>query len=178
MFYLKVPKMRIGALIGRNGETKESIERSTDTKLEIDSEDGSVVIDDTGSDPISAMKCRDIVQAIGRGFSPKNAFKLFNEDMFLEVIDLKDFYGKREKKVHVARARIIGTDGKVRRTIEELTGSNVSVYGNTISIIGNFDEIELAKKSVEMLLEGSKHSTVYKFLEAKNRDEKHKVDYY
>lgn len=165
-------------LIGTNGETKESIERSTNTKLEIDSEDGSVVIDDTNSDPILAMKCRDIVQAIGRGFSPKNAFKLFDEDTFLEVIDLKDFYGKREKKVQVARARVIGTDGKVRRTIEELTGSNVSVYGNTISLIGNFDEIELAKKSVEMLLKGSKHSTVYKFLEVKNREERHKVDYY
>lgn len=36
--YLKIPRERVGVLIGKNGEVKAQIERLTQTDLEIDSE--------------------------------------------------------------------------------------------------------------------------------------------
>ncbi|MCI4433853.1 MAG: RNA-processing protein [Thermoplasmata archaeon] len=170
MRYQMIPKSRIGVLIGKNGETRESIERTTGVKLRIDSESGEVEIDDTNADPFQALKAEDVVKAIGRGFSPKRAFRLFEEDVIIEIIDLKDYYGKKENRIRIARGRIIGTDGKARRTIEDFTGTYISVYGNTVAIIGPYEGMEIARKSIEMLLQGSKHSTIYRFLAEKRRE--------
>ena len=40
---------------------------------------------------IESLKTRDVIRAIGRGFSPQRAFRLFDTGTYLEVIDLKDF---------------------------------------------------------------------------------------
>lgn len=42
--YLKIPRERVGVLIGKNGEVKAQIERLTQTDLEIDSETGAVTL--------------------------------------------------------------------------------------------------------------------------------------
>ena len=52
-----------------------------------------------------------------------------------------------------------------RKLVEKNTGVKIAIYGKTISIIGKWDNVMLAKQAVEKLLLGSKHSTVYKFLE-------------
>ncbi len=54
--------------------------------------------------------------------------------------------------------------------IEELTGVNVSIYGNTIGVIGYSLEMGIAVRAIEMLLEGSEHAAVYSFLEKRRRD--------
>ena len=54
--------------------------------------------------------------------------------------------------------------------IEELTNTEISIYGNTIYIIGDFEEMAAAESAVDMLLSGSEHATVYHFLEYKRRD--------
>ena len=53
-----------------------------------------------------------------------------------------------------------------------MTGANVSVYGRTVSLLGEYEEVAEAKRAVEMLLEGSMHATVYKFLENLKRKKK------
>jgi ribosomal RNA assembly protein len=65
-------------------------------------------------------------------------------------------------------------DGKTRRIIEELTDSDVAVYGHTISIIGNIEEAQIAREAVQMLIDGSMHSAVYRFLHKKRRELKKK----
>ena len=95
--------------------------------------------------------------------------RLVGEDMYLEVVDIRDFAGKDRKHVARVRARLIGTDGKTRNTIEEFSGAELSIYGNTVAIIGDILSMDAAKRAVEMLLEGSEHSAVYKFLENKRR---------
>jgi ribosomal RNA assembly protein len=42
----------------------------------------------------------------------------------------------------------------------------MSVYGNTVSLIGNSISLPIAKNAIEMLLHGSEHSTVYHYLES------------
>lgn len=79
--YVKIPKDRIAVLIGKKGQTKKEIEKRTKTKITIDSETGEVWITSTKEteDPLAVWKARDIVLAIGRGFSPERAFRLLNE---------------------------------------------------------------------------------------------------
>ncbi len=165
MRMVRIPKDRVGALIGKDGETKQDIEERTKVKLEVDS-DGEVTIDETSTDdPLMPLKVMDIVKAVGRGFAPQKALRLLDDDEYLEVIELGDFVGKKNVQLDRVRARLIGSQGKTRRIIEDLTGAYMSVYGSTVSIIGNSVQLPIAKKAVEMLLRGSEHSTVYRYLE-------------
>jgi len=107
----------------------------------------------------------DLVKAIGRGFSPHRAMRLLDEDEYLEVIELGDFIGKRSDQLSRVRSRLIGTNGKTRRIIEDLTGAYMSIYGSTVSLIGNSVQLPIAKTAVEMILRGSEHATVYRYLE-------------
>jgi len=166
MLYVKIPMRRIGVLIGENGETKKKLEEATGVKVEIDSEKGEVTIDEKqAEDPSNALTVQDIVKAIGRGFSEERAFRLLDDEIFLRMFDVRDFAGKNPKRVRQVRARLIGTGGKTRRLVEELTGVDVSIYGNTIGIIGDTVQLGVAERAVEMLMEGSKHAAVYRFME-------------
>lgn len=164
MRLVRIPKERVGALIGTDGETKHLIERRAGVKLRIDTE-GEVDIDDNPEDPLAALKVMDLVKAVGRGFAPHRAMRLLDDDEYLEVIELGDFIAKRTDQMSRVRSRLIGTNGKTRRIIEDLTGAYMSIYGSTVSIIGNSVQLPVAKTAVEMILRGSEHSTVYRYLE-------------
>jgi len=171
MFSIRIPQERIGVLIGKNGEVKSEIERRSSTTLTIDSEGGDVLIDESNvKDPEMLLRARDVIRAIGRGFSPQRAFRLFDPGTYLEVIDLKDFTGKTSKRAKTVKARLIGTGGKTRRLIEELSESYVSIYGNTASLIGDYVQNQISRESVLMILRGNQHSTVYKYLERRRKD--------
>jgi len=171
VLYARIPEDRIGVLIGPGGRTKQEIGRRTATTIRIDAEDGEVRIEGPDTDPIRAIKARDIVIAIGRGFSPERAFRLLKDDAYLEVLDIKFTTGKREKDaLRRIRARAIGARGRARSRIEELTGCSMSVYGSTVALIGEEDELERAARAVSLLLKGSEHSTVFHFLARARRN--------
>ena len=92
--------------------------------------------------------------------------RLFEDDEYLEVVDLKEFIGERSGQMHRVRGRLIGKDGKTRRIIEDLTGVDMVIYGNTVGLIGNSISLPVAKHAVELILQGSEHATVYHYLES------------
>ena len=158
---IRIPSDRVGALVGKDGSSKKMIEERTGIKLQIDKE-GEVVYDDNaeGVEPIMALQIMDVIKAVGRGFNPDKAMKLLDdEDMYFESIDIKDVIGDRQNQVVRARGRLIGKDGKTRKLIEDLADVYMSVYGNTVSLIGNSISLPIAKNAIEMLLHGSEHST-------------------
>jgi len=165
---VRVPRERVGALIGPGGKTKAVIERNLSVKLNIEGETGEVEISrEPEGNPANMFQVRDIVTAIGRGFSPENAFRLLDEDAVLMVIDLREFFGRSVSDIERVKGRIIGEKGKVRRNLEELTGTKISLYGHTIAIIGDVEHCEVAREAVEMFIKGKTHSSVYRFLQAK-----------
>jgi ribosomal RNA assembly protein len=170
--YLKIPKERVGVLIGQHGSTKELIEKKTETKLDIDSETGNVSISPKkdAEDPLSVWKARYIIKAIGRGFNPEIALKLIDDEILLEIINLPDYLGKSKKAILRQKGRIIGKDGRTRDIITEMTGVDISVYGKTVSLIGDMEHIHIAKEAVEMILKGSRHKSIYAFLEKKKQE--------
>ena len=171
MQFAKIPTERVGVLIGKEGIVKKEIEEKTGAKLEIDSRNGDVNINtENVTDPIYSVKTKDIVKAIGRGFSPEHAFMLFNDDYYFSLIDIKDYVGKNPKHARRIKARLIGKKGKTRSLIEELSETYISIYGNTVAIIGELIELGVAKTAIDMILNGSEHSAVYRFLEHKRTE--------
>lgn len=168
---VRLPQDRVGVLVGPNGDVKAMIERRAKVRLDIDSESGEVgIVESAKTNPLKALQAEEVVRAIGRGFSPENAQALFKEEVYLAVIDIRDYAGHRESRQRQVRGRLIGEKGRTRRMMEELTGCKVAVHGNTVGIIGEALGIENAKRAVDMLLSGSEHSTVYGFLERKHKE--------
>lgn len=166
MKYIRIPKERVGVLIGKDGETKKTIEKISQMHLEIDSEEGDVSFNEQeAKDPLIPLKVGDIIRAIGRGFSPEHAFRLFGEETELFIFDIYDYVGKKEAHLIRVKARVIGREGKTKRVIEGLTGAILSVYGHTVAVIADFESMDIAKKAIDMLLAGSEHPTVYRYLE-------------
>ena len=171
VLYARIPEDRLGVLIGPGGRTKRSIAEATGTVVELDTEEGEVTVSGPDTDPVSVLKARDIVLAIGRGFSPPRAMRLLKENTFLGVVDIKLATGHREKAaLRRIRSRVIGTAGKARQRIEELSGCSMSVYGSTVALIGEEDQLARATRAVELLVRGSEHATVFHMLSRLKRD--------
>ncbi|MFH0889787.1 MAG: KH domain-containing protein [Candidatus Aenigmatarchaeota archaeon] len=155
---VKLPEERKAVIIGKNANVKKTIEVLTETEITI-KDDVSI----EGEDPIGIMDAKNIITAIGRGFSPDKAKKLSGGENILEIISLRDM--RSPKKRLVQKGRIIGTKGRARKLLERFTRCDISVYGDTVSIIGPWDAVNFAKDAVSQLLEGKSHATVYRFLE-------------
>ncbi len=164
---LKVPKDRLAVIIGPKGVTKKQIEHATKTRLSIDSDEGDITI--AGKDALLLYAAREIVRAIGRGFSPETAMQLLKQDYSLEIIQITD-YASTPNDIQRLKGRIIGEEGKSRRTIEDMTGAEISVYGKTVALIGNFDALELSRRAVDSLLAGATHASVWRWLERRRRE--------
>lgn len=142
-------------------------------ELQVESDTGGVTITlkPDEADPSKLLRAKEVVSAIGRGFSPENAFELiYDEDAVLEIIDLRTIFGRSDSDIRRIKGRIIGMDGKTRRTIEELTATHISVYGHTVGIIGKLENVQVAREAIQMLIQGSQHATVYAFLHRKRRE--------
>ncbi len=156
---VKIPEARIGVLIGERGEVKKKIEKDLSISLGVSSASGEVEI--RGEDALQVLTAENIVKAIGRGFDPATALKLLDENYALEIIQLpKD---KKELKRH--KSRIIGEKGGARENLERLTGCDISVYGKTVSIIGEYENVERARDAILQLMKGFSHAAVYAMLE-------------
>jgi ribosomal RNA assembly protein len=171
-FIVRIPVERVAVLIGRGGETRSVIEEKLGVDLKINSEEGLVEIRPSpqraGSDwdPSNLLKARDIVEAIGLGFSPQRAFELLSENNVLSVINLTDYTGRNPNNVSRIKARIIGSEGKTRRIIEETAHVFVTVGKDCVSMIGHVEDVRAAQEAIEMLINGAPHSAVYRFLDA------------
>ncbi len=176
--FIRIPKERVGVLIGPDGRTKKSIEEKLSVELQIDGEEGDVniLMKENAADPSMLFKAKDVVTALGRGFSPEHAFRLIrDEEAVLDMLDLRAIFGKSEADIKRVKGRIIGMNGKTRTIIEELTDAHVAVYGHTVAIIGTMEQVQVAREAIEMLIKGSMHGTVYRFLHRKRRELKKKM---
>jgi ribosomal RNA assembly protein len=171
--FVRIPKGRVGVLVGPDGKVKQRIEEKFTVELQIESESGGVtiVLSQKANDPSLLFKAKDTVTAIGRGFSPEHAFRLLrNEDDIFDFIDLRVIFGRSESDIKRVKGRVIGANGKTRKLIEELTDASVVVYGHTIGFIGTFEQVDVARNAVQMLIDGSQHHTVYKYLQRKRSE--------
>ncbi len=170
---IRVPKDRIGAVIGKKGKTRKRIEQIADVKVHVDSKTGEVTIRGTERTlPENFYNAIQVIRAIGRGFDEKSALELFSDDRYLDIIDLRDMLRKRND-IRRQKGRLIGTGGSVRKKLEALTDTHIRIYGDTVAIIGDAEGLELAHRAIiELAGEGKPHSVVFKELELQRKRRK------
>lgn len=156
-YSLLIPKERKRVL---NKEVIERIENELGVKVY--RQNNEVEIEGEG---IEAYKALNILKAIARGFAPEHAFLLLDDENILEIIEIP---GNEKARIRI-RARVIGRNGIVRKNIERYTNCKLAIYGKTVSIIGKIEKVQIAREAIEMLINGKKHSTMYKYLESLRR---------
>ena len=166
-YEVRVPKDRIAVLIGKKGEIKKKIQQALKVKIKIDSKEGDVII--KGEDSLECMQAENVIKAIARGFSPEIAVDLLKEDYAFEILDLTDLVGKQKNRIERVRARVIGTQGKAREHLEKITQVRIAIYGKTVSMIGEFEDVRIARRAMEALINGSQHQTVYMWIEKQKK---------
>jgi len=142
----------------------EKLEKFADCKIKINEE-----VEIETEDVIKILRIKQVIQAFGRGFDFETALSLLDEEYLFENIEVKDYSGKSRTRQLVLKGRVIGTGGKTKTLIEKYTETKIAIYGKTICIIGKWDRVGLAKKAIDMLLSGSLHNSVYRFLEKQKR---------
>ena len=115
---------------------------------------------------INEFLVEQIVRAVDFGFHIEDALLLKNEDFLLEFIDVKEH--TRRKNFKDIRSRLIGTGGKARKTIENLTGSVIVINGNNVGVIVDSEHLDAVTQGIESIIQGSKHGNVFAYLEKQN----------
>jgi ribosomal RNA assembly protein len=155
MEIIRIPKERVGALL----QAKPQIEKKYEVEVVV-GEEGEVELK---GESVWTYLAKDVVQAIGRGFSPQEARKLFKDNYSFYVIDLREHFST-DNAMRRVKGRIIGEKGKVKEDIEKATESTIEVYGHTVGIIAPADAMEYAKEAIRMIMEGAPHTTVINYL--------------
>lgn len=149
-------------------KNREKLEKKLNVKIEIQGK--KVTIEGSALDEYEASI---ILDAINFGFSAKKALLIKEQNMIFRIIKMKDF--TKKKNLEQVRSRAIGKHGKTKKTIENITGSNIIIKDNEIGIISGPESINTLITGVTALIRGKKQSTTYSFLEkqrslAKERD--------
>ena len=116
-------------------------------------------------DALQVIVAREIVKAFGRGFNFDDCLDLLDEEYFLEIININEFTVKSKNRQVILKGRVIGEGGITKKLIEKSAEVKLAIYGKTVSIIGKPHNIKIAKSAIEMILFGSEHNSVYRFLE-------------
>jgi len=108
-----------------------------------------------------------VLDAISFGFSAKKALALKEESKIFRILNIKNF--TRKKNLKEVRARIIGKEGKTKRTIENIAECEIIIKDNEIGIIGDAESIEKLITGITNLIKGTKQSNTYRYLERLNK---------
>lgn len=104
-----------------------------------------------------------VIESLILGFSLETALLLLEPDYVLEKIEIKKF--TKRHNLSEVRARIVGKDGRTKSLIEELSDCSISMHNNEVGVIGESERIKTAIQAVIKIIQGSKQSSVYSYLE-------------
>ena len=104
-----------------------------------------------------------VIEALSLGFTQEDALLLLEPDFIFEKLEIKNFT-KRHNLAEV-RARIIGKNGKTKKLVEDLSECCVCLHDNFVGVIGESERIKIAIQALIKIIQGSKQSSVYAYLE-------------
>jgi ribosomal RNA assembly protein len=70
------------------------------------------------------------------------------------------------------KSRLIGTHGKTKKTMAEISGCEILIKESEVGFIGGVDVIEDVERAIINLIKGSKQANMYRYLERRNRERK------
>jgi len=150
-------------------QNKEALEKKLNVKITIKGK-----LAEIEGEPVEEYETITIIEALEFGFPLKDALKLTDENITFRKLPIKQF--TRRKNLEEVRGRVIGTEGKTIRTVEEVSGCAVALHNNFVGLIGPAENIEEATTALTNLIRGSKQANVYRFLERMNVAKREKPD--
>lgn len=159
-------------LVQHMTKIKKSVPRIED-RIKINFTFGKDRVNVEGNE-LNEFLTEQIVRAIDFGFFVDDALLLQNEDFVLEFINVKEH--TRRNNLKDVRARVIGTDGKALKTIENLTGSILVMQENEVGVIANSQNSALTIQAIQSLIQGAKHGNVFAYLEKQGKIKRHMDD--
>jgi ribosomal RNA assembly protein len=140
---------------------KKLLEKIKQHGVTLEFEENMVYIN--GSSALEVLSVKNVVNAFNRGFDSAISSLLLDDDYDLVVISLRDF-SNSEKRAMQLKGRVIGTRGMIKQRLMKETGCYINVYGKTISIIGQIQNLSIAQSAIEMILNGAKHDNVFSMI--------------
>lgn len=149
----------------------EELERILKVKIEVAGKTITI-----SGDALDEYEASIVLEALSFGFVMKKALLIKNEEIQFIKIPIKSITKRKDLKT--VRARVIGKEGKTKRTIEDISDCSLVINNNEVGVIGNAESINKAKTALQSLIRGSKESNVYNFLERMNAAKKDINKYY
>ncbi|VVB78597.1 Uncharacterised protein [uncultured archaeon] len=146
-------------------KNKSRLEKELKVKLE--NKGRLIFIEGNGEDEYLASR---VLEAVNLGFSVERALQLKDENIILQIINIKSITKRND--LERVRARIIGTYGKTIANMANLTDCQFSMRDNQVGIIGNVNDIDEATIALRLLIQGSKQGNVYARLEKKKKQKR------
>jgi KH domain-containing protein len=141
---------------------KKRIEKYLDIKIKVENKK-TIIIENKKKDQYMEYISSKILEAISLGFDLDIAFQLKDINFNFIKIDIKNFV--RESRLNDSISRVIGTKGKTKKLISELSDCDIIVHEHIVAVIGPSDNVEVANQALISLIRGSKPSKIYSFLE-------------
>ncbi len=147
--------------------TKARLEQKLNAKLTL-GKDKILTIET--ENPLDEFEAQRVFDAMNLGFSAEDALRVLDEETNFIQINIKDY--ANTTNLEVVRSRLIGTHGKTKATIEEITKCVVKVHDNLVGIIGPAEITETAFTAVTNIIKGTKQANAYRYLERINTQKK------
>jgi len=136
-------------------------------KVKITTNKKQITID---GDPLDEYEAEKVLEAIDFGFTTNQSLNLTDPDFEFRKLNIKDY--TRRKNLREVKARIIGTKGKTKKTLEDISGCSLIIKDNAVGILGPIDAVESATIAIGNLIKGTKQGNIYRYLEKMNKMKK------
>ncbi|MBI2628729.1 hypothetical protein HYW74_01450 [Candidatus Pacearchaeota archaeon] len=148
-------------------QNKDELEKKLKVKITVKGQNTSIT--SAFDNEVDEYFAERVLLALDYPFLIEDALLLLNEDYLFEAIHIKDHTKRHDLKV--IKGRIIGTQGKTLRVLQDLSNAIIAVKDNDVAIIAESSDFENARQAVISLIKGSKQGNVYARLEKSHKRE-------
>ena len=156
------------------------LNKCVEVKTETDQTDCKISLKEKGPENISLNRiyvdrCILFITAILEGFKVDDSISILKfKDVFIEKFEISEV--RRMKANHLSRAigRIVGRQGKVKETIENLSKVKFNLINNVIYLMGTTSSIVMAKDAIGRLIQGNAPNVIFNKLKIKTTKMKEK----
>lgn len=110
---------------------------------------GSMTVSTTAKtfDPFIVVKARDLLRLLARSMPFEDAVRVLDDNVSSDVVRIGHLVRNRERFVR-RRQRMLGPAGNTLRAIELLTECRLHVQGNTVSVLGPYKSLKVARRII------------------------------
>lgn len=145
-------------------KSKNRLEEILDVKIE--NRGNEIYIEGSAEDEYTAEK---VILALDFGFPFSTAMEIKTEELIMEIVNIKEY--TNQKDMTRVRGRIIGSNGKILKTLSDLTNCYLELKDNKVAIIGEPEHIKNCREAVISITKGTKPGNVYAYLEKHQPEE-------